>query len=138
MESTHRPANKMLAFPKLTPSQIQTATALGRGYSISDAARLARIDRSTIYYWLDHRPEFVKAVDEARRKFHRDLQSEFAEEEQLAIDTLRRHLTDPASPEPLRAEASKAILSLTRLAPVDWEPAKLFRQGVKILEDQAA
>lgn len=125
----------MLAFPALTPSQEQIATWLGRGYSMSDAARLGKVDRSTIYYWIEHRPEFRKAIQTAQQKCHANLRSALEQEDQVAVSILQDLLHDAGTPEHLRVEVAKAVLSLTRQAPVEWDGIRVFRAGVKYLEE---
>src|SRR5215469_5888496 len=54
-------AGKLVA--KLTPIQQTAIQHLGLGSSMVDAARLAGVDRRTVYNWIHHDPKFAAAYN---------------------------------------------------------------------------
>jgi len=127
-------------FRGLTPREGQAALLLGRAYNICDTSRLTKIDRSTIYYWLEHREDFREAVEQARLKFLRDVESELEGEDRAALQTLRDVIHDGDAPRELRVEAAKAILALTKTqdAEAAWDAHKAFREKMRNDFRQAA
>jgi hypothetical protein len=48
---------------ELTPKQTQVIAALGTGHTVTDAGRLGRVDRTTIYLWLQTDAVFVAELN---------------------------------------------------------------------------
>lgn len=120
-------------FPKLTAREGQVALLLGRAYNICDTSRLTKVDRSTIYYWLENRADFRAAVEQARQKFLRDVETELKGEDRAALQTLRTVIRDGNAPCELRVEAAKTILALTnaRDESAAWDAHKGFRERLR-------
>lgn len=120
-------------FPKLTAREGQVALLLGRAYNICDTSRLTKVDRSTIYFWLQNRPEFADAVEQARQKFLRDMEEELRGQDRVAVQTLRNVMGDPETPCEQRIAAAQTILSITRATDTRsvWDAHKSFRERMR-------
>ncbi len=117
-------------FPELTPREGQVALLLGRAYNICDTSRLTKVDRSTIYHWLENREDFRAAVEQARQKFLQDVEAELTGEDRAAIRALRDVIRDGGAPRELRVEAAKTILAITNAKDESaaWDGHKEFRE----------
>ena len=94
----------------LTPAQIKALAVLSLGQSVSDAARAAGIDRTTVHRWLHFDPLFSAEYNAARLEM---IQTVKAGVRQLATDALStlRDLMGPTSPASVRFRAVELVLS---------------------------
>ena len=107
--------------PGLSPKQVQVINALSSGASITDAAAEAGVHRNTIGLWRRNLIDFQCALAHAqydRALYFREKSEALAD---LAIDALRRALTDEKTPAGTRVRAALAILNSITTPP---EPPK--------------
>src|SRR3954467_9423926 len=97
------------AAPALDPRAALAVAALSGGSSVTDAARAAGVDRSTVYRWLDQSPEFVAELNRYRREQRDALRHELRG---LAADAVKamRALLAPDAPPAVRLRAALAVL----------------------------
>ena len=93
----------------LTPSQIDVLKALVDGLSITKAAEIGGVHRSTVHLWTRHHPAFARALLLARQDRADCLIDELAGLHQLAIDTFREILSDPKPSASVRLKAAKIV-----------------------------
>ena len=96
----------------LTPSQIDVLKALVDGLSITKAAEIGGVHRSTVHLWTRHHPAFARALLLARQDRADCLIDELAGLHQLAIDTFREILSDPKASASVRLKAAMQIVKL--------------------------
>ncbi|MFN7994833.1 MAG: helix-turn-helix domain-containing protein [Bryobacteraceae bacterium] len=109
-----------LTSDNLTPVQAQVLNALAQGATITDAARIAGLHRTTIYHWIKHQPDFEGAVDDARAEYAATLRDELQVLSRDALATLRSLLDDPATPHALPFKVAMAILRRPQSLDRDW------------------
>ena len=116
----------------LSPQQLQVATALAQGHTVTAAAREAGVHRGTIYHWFRTEPEFKAAAGEAKREYVAKLNDDLRELSAHALDTLRSLLDDPATPHVIRLKAAIAVLERPKFPEQGWS----LPERVESLEQQ--
>lgn len=94
----------------LTPAQIQALAVLALGQSVSDAARAAGVDRTTVHRWLHSDPLFSAEYNAARLEMIHTVQAGVRQLATDAISTLR-DLMGPTSPASVRLRVVELVLS---------------------------
>ena len=115
--STHTTA---ISSVKLSPQQLQVATALAQGRTVSAAAREAGVHRGTIHHWFRKEPEFKVAASEAKQEYVAKLNDDLRDLSALALDTLRSLLDDPDTPHAVRLKAALAVLERPQFPEHGW------------------
>ena len=96
--------------PTLAPAQRLALNALIGGATMTDAARAAGVDRSTVYRWLDGVPGFVAELNRGRLEQAQTLRAELRGLATDAVRTLRELVTSDATGEAVRLRAALAVL----------------------------
>lgn len=73
----------------LTPKQVEVVGALAGGASVTEAAKRAGIDRSTIYLWMRNSGDFKGALILARRERADTMRARLRELADEAVMTVR-------------------------------------------------
>jgi DNA-binding MarR family transcriptional regulator len=76
----------------LTPKQIEVIEALASGASVSEAAKSAGVDRSTVYHWTKDDSEFEGQLTVARRECAETMRARLRELADDAVKTIREIL----------------------------------------------
>ena len=100
-------------------SRLAVLDALALGQSVSAAARIAGVHRSTVYHWTRTDPQVARAVSRARSGHHSTIYDDVQELASRALSTVRETLDNPELSPSLRLRAALAVLK-TATAP---EPA---------------
>jgi transposase-like protein len=101
----------------LTASQQQALALISAGSSISDAAHAVGLHRNTLHNWIRSTPDFRQALARAREAAA-DYWHEQAEQlAPLAIDAIRRLLTQEDTPASVRLKAAQSILAMAMTPP---------------------
>jgi hypothetical protein len=95
--------------PVLDSRAALALAALSGGSSVTDAARAAGVDRSTVYRWIDRSPEFVAELNRYRQEQRDALRHELRG---LAADAIKamRDLLGSDTPPAIRLRAALAVL----------------------------
>jgi hypothetical protein len=83
---------------------------LACGGSVSDAARAASVNRSTIYRWLDDNPNFIAELNRFRTEQRDTIRRELHALADDAIGAMR-DLLSTAAPPAIRLRAATAVLT---------------------------
>lgn len=102
------PTNAIPRSP-LSTAQLDAVAFLALGNSITVTAHHTGIHRATIYNWLKL-PEFCAVLEQGRRDHMALVHSKLREISELALDTIRHSLTDPAVPPSVKLKAALAVL----------------------------
>ena len=101
----------------LSPKQTQVIDALSSGATLTDAAAQVGVHRNTVALWRRNLIDFQSALAHAqydRALYYREKSEALAD---LAIDALRRALTDDNTPPATRVRAALAILKTISTPP---------------------
>jgi hypothetical protein len=71
MKTTPQKSTESTEQRELTPKQAQVISALASGSTVTDAAKLAEVDRTTVHLWLKTDARFVAELNRERQE-HRD------------------------------------------------------------------
>ena len=93
----------------LTSAQGNAIAHLAAGRTIVSAAEQAGVSRATVHNWLKL-PSFQAALDQARQDFAAQFQAKLREITELALDTIRHTLTDPAISPAVKLKAALAVI----------------------------
>jgi uncharacterized protein YecA (UPF0149 family) len=93
----------------LSTAQLDAVVYLAAGISVSATAQQLDVHRATIHNWLKL-PEFQAEVRQAREDHAEYLQAKLKEIADLALDTIRQTLTDPAVSPAVKLKAALAVL----------------------------
>jgi len=104
----------------LSPAQVQVATALASGASISKAAALTQTGRTTIYAWIKTVPKFAAVVEALSRDCSQTLRDKLHDLSAGAIDTVGAIMADQAAPSSVRLRAALAILNRPTFPNKGW------------------
>jgi transposase-like protein len=94
----------------LTPKQIQVIEALASGASVSEAAKRAGVNRSTVYLWRRDSRDFEARLTLARRECADNMRARLRKLEDDAIKTIRETLRGRDIPPGVRREAALSVL----------------------------
>lgn len=96
---------------ELTPSQLDVIQRIVGGATVSKAARLVGIHRSTIYIWLRSSPAFAAALDRYQGEVARAADERLRELVTLAYDALEECLAGPDTTPAVRFRAAAYVLA---------------------------
>ena len=99
-------------FNALTAVQQDVLQALVAGQSISAAAKVGGIHRSTVHLWTQKHPTFARALLAARHHRAELLLDELGGLTDLVLDTFRHILSDEQAPASVRLKAAMEIVKL--------------------------
>jgi len=119
----------------LSPKQVEVINALSTGASITDAAAQVGVHRNTISLWRRNLIHFQQALAHAeydRAIYFREKTEALAD---LAIDALRRALTDEKTPAGTRVRAALAILNTISTPPEPKKQIMLDIQQIRVRPD---
>jgi len=119
----------------LTPQQFTVICALSSGATAADAAEQAGVHRNTIANWRRNALPFQYAFAHAqydRALLFREKAEVLAD---LAIENIRKILTDPESPAAIRLRASLAILQIVSTPPEPKKQVTLEIEKIKIVDN---
>ena len=94
----------------LTPKQIEVIEALVIGASVTDAAKRAGVDRSTVYLWMREETDFKVQLMLARRDCADAMRARLRELADDAVKTVREVLTSKEVSAAVRLKAALAVL----------------------------
>jgi len=94
----------------LTPKQIEVIEALVIGASVTDAAKRAGVDRSTVYLWMREETDFNAQLMLARRDCADAMRAGLRELADDAVATVREVLTSKEVSAAVRLKAALAVL----------------------------
>ncbi len=118
----------------LTPIQNSVILSLSSGSSITAAAEVAGISRTTIYSWLT-KPEFAEALDHARADHTIAIRDELNDAALKAIRTLVAVMDDQRASATARVKAALAILNRPQSAEASWKlPQPVHPEAVRDAE----
>jgi len=93
----------------LSPAQLKVVSALARGGTVTRAARLTGVHRTTIHHWIRNEPNFKAAIQFAQNQYALTLADQVREVADLAISAFY-DLLKPDAPSALRLKAALAVL----------------------------
>jgi hypothetical protein len=108
-DATDDPGRSGTAGEEITPQQEAAIVALLERPSVSAAAELAGVGRSTLYEWLQ-RPAFRAAYREARREAFSVAVARLQQVSAEAVEALREVMNDPSQQGAARVGAARAVL----------------------------
>src|SRR5437762_2107593 len=94
----------------LSPAQAQVVAALAQGQTVSAAARVAGVHRTTIHHWVRTTPDFQAAVETAQADHAAEQNDAWRELAALAVNALHDLLQDPTTPPAIRLKTALAVL----------------------------
>lgn len=95
---------------ELPPKQHQVIAALASGASVSEAARLSRVHRSTVHRWLAEDSQFVEQLSLARAEQVLMIQGELKLLAVDAVRTLRELMSNEYTDAELRFKVTMTVL----------------------------
>ena len=96
--------------PALSPKQHGILQALLAGHTISEAAELGGVHRSTVYHWCRHDTVFAAAWRDAQSQQAAIILDSFRRLASRALETLESLMTGPSVPASVRLKAATFIL----------------------------
>jgi transposase-like protein len=115
MSSLALPSDSTLS--TLSDVQRRVLQSLAEGTTVTTAAAANGIHRTTIYHWIRTLKEFAAGVESAKAEYRQQLSDELKEMSATALATLRRLMTDAATPSAVKL---KAALSVLERLPNGW------------------
>lgn len=94
----------------LTPKQIEVIEALVVGASVTDAAKRAGVDRSTVYLWMREETDFKVQLMLARRDCADTMRARLRELADDAVKTVQEVLSSKEVSAAVRLKAALAVL----------------------------
>jgi transposase len=94
----------------LNPKQMEVIEGLARGASVSEAAKRAGVDRSTVYHWIQDDREFEAQLTLARRECADRMRARLRELADDAVKTIREILGGTDIPPGVRLKAALSVL----------------------------
>jgi len=94
----------------LTPKQIQVIEALASGASVTDAAKRAGVDRSTVYLWMKDDDNFEAELSLARRECADTMRARLRELGEDAVKAVRELMTGTDVSAAVRLRAALSVL----------------------------
>jgi hypothetical protein len=104
----------------LTPAQVQVASALASGASISKAAALTQTGRTTIYTWIKTVPKFAAVVEALTIESTQTLRDKLHDFSAEAIDTVGAMMSHERASCSVRLRAALAILNRPTYPEKGW------------------
>jgi hypothetical protein len=95
---------------ELTPKQTEVIAALARGSTVTDAAKLAGIDRTTVYIWLNASAQFVAQLNQVRQERRDALRAKLGELASEAVSVVGDVLKHEGTPPGVRLKAALSVL----------------------------
>jgi hypothetical protein len=96
----------------LSAAQVKALAVLGAGQSVSDAARAAEVDRTTVHRWLHNNPRFAAEFNAAQLEMADTVKAGLRQLANETISTLR-DLMGPSAPASVRLRVVELVLSRT-------------------------
>lgn len=93
----------------LSTAQVDAVATLAAGNSVLVTASQVGVHRATVHNWLKL-PEFKDLLEQARRDHAAFVDAKLREITELALDTIRHTLTDPAVPPSVKLRAALAVI----------------------------
>ena len=94
----------------LEPKQIEVIEALAGGASVTDAAKRAGVDRTTIYHWTKTSSDFETQLALARRECADTMRARLRELADHALRIVRETMTGPEISPAVRLKAALSVL----------------------------
>lgn len=116
-------------------ARIAVLDALSLGQSVTAAARLAGVHRSTIYHWNRTDAEVARALALSRAGCHSSIYDEVQDLADRALSTIRETIDNPDLSPSLRLRAALAILK-SASAPAPAPPPTEFDTSVESVSPQ--
>ena len=126
--------------PQLSPRQLKALTALAQGSTVTDAAKLAGVHRSTVHNWCTDIAGFTAALRHSRIQTVQAIEDGLQSMATLALDTIRHLLESEKTPPSIRLKAAQSILAAVRdltIPPRMSELDQIENQMRTALEDSA-
>jgi hypothetical protein len=95
---------------ELMPKRREVIEALAHGASVTDAAKQAEVDRSTVYCWLKTDAAFVAELNRSRQDRRDALQARFGELASEASNVVSDLLKREDTPAAVRLKAALCVL----------------------------
>src|SRR5437660_95467 len=86
----------------LSPAQAQVVAALAEGQTVTSAAHVAGVHRTTIHHWIRTQPDFKAAVEAAQTEYAAESNDGIRELAGRALQTMHELLNDPTTPSSVR------------------------------------
>jgi transposase len=131
-QSSEDALNVTSAAEELSPKQQQVLVALVGGESVTLAAKLAGVDRTTVYRWLKN-PTFAAERNRLSKERLDQLRAKAISLGETALETIQDVMTTAESPR-ARLEAAKMAIKITgldkpaRIGPTEAEEIERERQ----------
>ena len=125
-------------FTGLAAAQAQVALLLAHGATVTSAAEVTGLHRSTIYRWIKSDDHFRTALHQGRAEYTLTLRDDLRELSEQALRSLMQLLTDPLSSPAVRLKASMFILNRPEFPKQGWAmPIPLLEpeDGCELTED---
>jgi hypothetical protein len=94
----------------LERKQLEAIEALASGASVTDAAKKAGVDRTTVYYWLKSSGEFEAQLALAQRECADRMRARLRGLEDDALAVIRETMTDTKISPAVRLKATLSVL----------------------------
>ena len=92
--------------PQLSAQQLKVLEALVQGATVTDAAKLAGVHRSTVYNWCTDLAGFRAALRHSRTQTVQAIEDGLQSLATLALDTIRHLLESEKTPASIRLKAA--------------------------------
>jgi len=96
----------------LKPVQLRVIGLLAAGRTVTEAAKKAGVDRTTIYRWQEH-AAFIEHLNRLKSEQFNQLRGELRSLASLAVDTLRDLLTNAETDDAIRLRAAHLVVQAT-------------------------
>ena len=126
--------------PQLSQQQLTALEALVKGATVTDAAKLAGVHRSTVHNWCTDLAGFTAALRHSRIQTVQAIEDGLQSMATLALDTIRHLLESEKTPPSIRLKAAQSILAAVKdlsLPPRMSECDQIENQMRTALEDSA-
>jgi hypothetical protein len=124
----------------LTAKQVSVIEALASGATLTDAAKKAEVDRTTVYLWMRKDDLFVAELNRSRREVADAMRAQLGGLAWEAIRAVREVLTGADIPAVVRLKAALAVLqsvcghSVPSIGPTDPETIESNRRNAELME----
>ena len=124
----------------LSPQQLTVIAALSTGLTVTNAAELAGVHRSTIYNWRRGIDEFRAALRHSRAQIAQLADDGIQSMVSLALDTIQQLLESEKTPASIKLKAAQAILNSARNfnQPANVSPTEKFEQELRSSAENCA
>ena len=106
------PSPDSTLFDSLSAAQREVLQALVAGQSVTAAAKLAGVHRTTVHLWTRQQPHFAHALLAARQDKADRMLDELGDLADLALNTFRQILSDEHASPATRLKAAMEIVKL--------------------------